>query len=192
MINKKAVSLFLAIAFSCTLAVLPESRTESGFARSTGVTRVESDPVPRFREAEPEKEIARPAKKFPWLLVGGIVVGAAVGAFLIFTVFKKSHDIRGTWELDLDVTGEPRRTLRICFKGSKTQGDYNGDSYGTYSVEGKKVLFGYFTHGTAWNFIGEFSGREAMSGSYDYATVFAPAKTGTWRARKISSDTGAE
>ncbi|HUU04665.1 MAG TPA: hypothetical protein VMZ49_02190 [Patescibacteria group bacterium] len=161
--------------------------------RLTGLDRAETGQTPHFREAEQEKQVGKAARKFPWLLVGGIVAGAAAGAFLIFTVFKKKdYDIRGTWDMDLYLTEEPLRTLRIYFKGSKTKGEYNGAGHGSYSVEGKKVRFGNFTHATNLNFTGEFDSRETMSGSYSLDSAWVPAKTGAWWARKISSNTGAE
>lgn len=193
MIKNETISIFLVITFFCTLALMPENRSAGSSERLTGPDRAETDQTPHFREAEQEKQVGMSARKFPWLLFGGIVAGAAAGAFLIFTVFKKKdYDIRGTWDMDLYLTEVPLRTLRLYFKGSKTNGEYNGAGHGPYSVEGKKVRFGNFTHATNVNFTGEFYGREMMSGSYSLVSAWVPAKTGAWWARKISSNTGAE
>ena len=198
MIYKKIVSLFLVIAFYCTLAVTAESRsTKSSSESSTDLVRAEAEPAPNFREAEREKEIAKPAKKFPWLLVGGIVAGAAVAALLVFTVFKKKdYDIRGTWEVTLLVNSEAPVVDNFVFSGTKTDGDYHASAngYGDYHVEEKKVQFGYATHGTLWNYNGAFTDPENMGGTYTFDTVWSQpiSISGTWTAKKISSATEIE
>jgi hypothetical protein len=185
---KKRISMFLLIMFLFTLAMTPGTRRHDARGPVAGMAAPDGDPEPGFQEVEREKEIHRQGGKFPWLLVGGVVAGAAIGALLVFTVFKKKdHDIRGTWEMDLYMMGEPLRTLRLYFAGSKTAGDYSGGSYGLYSVAGEKVQFGYGTHGAAWSFNGKFDGSGRMSGTYSWASWWSPTGTGTWWARKISS-----
>ena len=135
MINQKVIPLFLIITFFCTLAVMPESGIKGSPENLTGLDRIETDEAPRFQEVEQKKEVAKPVKKFPWLTVIGITAGVAVGALLIFVVFKKKdYDIRGTWEMNVSPVEKPTYTLRIYFKGSKTEGEYSGDTYGAYSV----------------------------------------------------------
>lgn len=188
MSNQKVIPLFLIITFFCTLAVTPESRIESSPECLTGLNRIETDETPRFQEVEQEKEVAKPAKKFPWLTVIGITVGVAIGTLLIFVVFKKKdYDIRGTWEMNVYPVEKPPYTLRIYFKGSKTEGEYSGDSYGAYAVEGKTVSLSYFTHGGGWSYSGAFDALDRMSGTFTISMIWTVPVTGTWWARKISS-----
>jgi hypothetical protein len=193
MLNKKTISLLLAIVFFCTMAVIPQSGMVSVSEHHAGLDRTDTGSIPGFREMEQEKSAGQRKKKFPWLLVGGFVAGAAIGTFLLFRAVKKNDDdIRGTWEMHLYLVNEPMRTLRFSFNGSKTEGEYRGDSYGLYTVNGKNVEFGYFTHATYWNYSGSFYGHGRMSGSHSFASIWSPARNGTWWARKISSDTGGE
>jgi hypothetical protein len=190
---KRTISIFLAIAFFCTSALLPAGSAESRPEPLAGLNQAKAGPAPGFREVEQEKELAKPAKRFPWFMVIGAVAGIAAGTFLIFTVFKKKdYDIRGTWEVNAYPLEMPMRTLRIECKGSRTQGNYTGDSYGAYSVEGKNVWFGYAGHGGGWSYEGAFYSRDRMSGSFTIGIVFTSPVTGTWWARKISSDSGDE
>ena len=193
MLKKKTISMLLAIVFFCTMAVTPESGIVSVSEHRAGLDRTDTGSTPGFREMEQEKADGKREKKFPWLLVGGLVAGAAIGTFLLFMVVKKNDDdIRGTWEMHLYLVNEPMRTLNFSFHGSKTEGEVKGDSYGLYTVDGKKVGFGYFTHATYWNYSGSFYGHGRMSGSYSFVSAWVPARNGTWWARKISSDTGGE
>lgn len=185
---KRMISIFLAIVFFCTSAPLPAGRAEGRPQPLTGLNQARTGPAPGFREVEQEKEPAKPAKGFPWFTVIGVAAGIAVGTFLIFTVLKKKdYDIRGCWEVSVYPLEKPMHTLRIEFKGSRTQGDYSGGGYGTYTVEGRNVWFGYGGHGGSWSYTGTFDSRDTMSGSFTIAIVFTPPVTGTWRARKISA-----
>jgi hypothetical protein len=190
---KKTISIFVAVAFFCVSASLPAGRAEDHAKPLAGLDRAEAGPAPGFREVEPEKESARPGRKFPWPLVLGAAAGVAAGAFLLFTVCKrKDYDIRGTWEVSAYPLEKPRQTLRLVFKGGKSEGDYTGGSYGWYGVEGRAVNFGYGGHGGGWTYSGTFDSPDRMSGTFRIGIMFQPVVTGTWWARKISSAAGTD
>ncbi len=190
MIRKKTVSLCLAVVFFCTLAVKLDSR-EAG--RSAAGDAAEAAPAPGFREVEPEKKLAKPGKRFPWLMVIGAAAGVAAGTFLIFTVFKrKDYDIRGTWEMSVYPLEKPMYTDFYIFKGSKTKGSYGSGGSNWYLVEGRAVSFGYSGHGGGWLYSGTFDSPDRMSGTFRIGIMFQPVLTGTWWARRISAASGGE
>jgi hypothetical protein len=184
--RKKTISMCLAVAFFCASASIPAGRAEDRSEPLAGQ-------APGFREVEPEKELAKPGKRFPWLMVVGAAAAVAAGTFLIFTVFKKKdYDIRGTWEMSVYPLEKPMYATSLDFKGSKSEGNYSGGSYGWYAVEGRDVSFGYGGHGGGWNYSGTFDSPDRMSGTFRIGIMFQPVVTGTWWARKISAAGGAE
>lgn len=192
MISKKIVSMFLIVVFFCASAITAENRSKEGPSECvTGLDRIENEEGPRFQEVEQKKEVGKSEKRFPWLLVGGFVAGVAIGALLLFTVFKKKYDIRGTWELTLLVSNQAPVAADFIFSGTKTEGEYHTSTQGKgeYAIEGKKVRFGFFTHATLVNFNGAFIDPKHMEGTYTFTSAWVPSRSGTWTAKKISSAT---
>ncbi len=127
---------------------------------------------------------AAPAKKgsiLPWILVGVGVV--AVTAVVLFLFVLNKYDITGAWTFIF--TGASTITLTITFTGDKEAGTFamSGlpNSGGTYAVDGKKVtlLPTYFPEVI---FVGEFTGKDAMSG-----TLTEDGEVSNWTATRIAA-----
>ncbi|HSQ36177.1 MAG TPA: hypothetical protein VLQ89_09330 [Candidatus Binatia bacterium] len=122
---------------------------------------------PGYYEAIEQK--AAPARKksiLPYVLIG---VGAlAVTAVVLFLVLKSSYDITGTWNF-VFTQGSDSASGTFYFTGDKDSGTYQSDLSatftGTYSVDDKKVTMIVIALPTI-QFIGQFTGKDAMSGTY--------------------------
>jgi hypothetical protein len=125
---------------------------------------------------------AAPAKKgsiLPWVLVGVGVV--AVTAVVLFLFVLNKYDITGSWTF-VFTHGSNTQSIIITFTGDKKSGTFAmtglPQSGGTYAVDGKKVtmLPTYFPEVT---FVGEFTAKDAMSG-----TLTEDGDVSTWTATR--------
>jgi hypothetical protein len=144
-----------------------------------------SEKAPSFIEQEGASGYAAKKKNiFPIILVG--VGVAAVAAVLFLVVLKTKYDITGTWTVSYHWTGSSSGTYTITFAGSKKSGTWlateSGTTHnGTYTVDGKNVVFG-IPGGTTYT--GTFTDKESMSGT---SVLSGGTLTGTWTATKTSS-----
>lgn len=176
--QQKWIALLVAATFVWLLQIsaMPlaaENRTGQAAA-------VDAEAGPDYVEAISPKA-ASPAKKsiLPLILIG---VGAiVVTAVLVLVVFKTKYDITGTWTFVF--TGYTIETHILDFSGNKKSGscrfvDAPVVFDGTYTVDGKDIVVALINF-PAIQFIGHFTGKDAMSGTW-----VDGGKNWTWTATR--------
>jgi hypothetical protein len=162
--QQRWIALLVTLTFMWLLQVsaMPLRASET----AAPAVSANSETGPDYYEAIAQK--AAPAKKgsiLPWVLVGVGVV--AVTAVVLFLFVLNKYDITGTWKFTFTYGGASNQ-FDITFAGDKKSGSFsciiNPNLSGTYSVDGKKVNM-ILTFSSAIPFSGEFTGKNAMSGS---------------------------
>jgi tetratricopeptide (TPR) repeat protein len=157
---------------------------------------VAEEPEPEERVIErPTPVKAKKKKKFPVLLVVGGIAVAALIVVLASGKKKKEqeeeYNIVGNWIIYENINGESLEEY-ITFSGSRTSGtfvDQDGLT-GTYSVSGRNVNFSY-DFGLWFTYNGTFTGRDTMSGTWDYVYEGVPL-SGTWTGERGGPGGGAQ
>lgn len=168
-----------------------EVKSQLGVESDSGpsMDKPREDKKPVYEDNVYEQPTYKKKKKFPIiLLVAGLVV---VGA-LVFLLLgkKKDYNIVGTWALT-DQWPSGNYTTNITFSGSKTSGtfvDSDGNT-GTYSVAEKSVQFIYEKNAdglvfTKWEYTGNFTDENNMSGTFVVTLSGGYDHTGSWSATK--------
>ena len=168
--QQKWIALAVAITFMWLLQVSAMPLPAAGNA----VTAAGADQGTDFYEAIGQQ--AAPAKKksiLPLVLIGAGALGIA--AAVLFLVVLKGYDVTGGWNF-VFILGSDTESIFITFSGSKTSGTWVSDVTaafsGTYAVDGKKVTM-TVTSSPELQFIGQFSSKDQMSGTYGMgSTIF--------------------
>ena len=177
--QQKWIALLVAVTFIWLLQVsaMPLAAENSGGQASA----LDSEQGPGYLEAV-SHHAAPPAKKsiLPLVLIGVGVV--AVAAVLVLVVFKTSYDIVGNWTFVF--TGYTNETHILSFSGSKKNGtcgfvEVPGFFDGNYTVDGKDVAI-VMTNFPTTQFVGKFTGKDAMSGTW----VDISEHSWTWTATR--------
>ena len=157
---------------------------------------VKEEPEPERRVIEqPTPVKAKKKKKFPVLLViGGIAVVAVI---VVLASGKKKdkeeeYNIVGNWIISENYPDGTSGEQYITFSGSRTSGtfiDHEGFT-GTYSVSGRNVNFSY-DFGVWFTYNGTFTGRDTMSGTWDWVFEGVPV-SGSWTGERGGSGGGAQ
>jgi hypothetical protein len=162
--QQRWIALLVTLTFMWLLQVstMPVTAAEA----ATPAVAADAGQGPDHYEAVGQK--AAPAKKgsiLPWVLVGVGVV--AVTAVVLFLFVLNKYDITGTWNF-IFTSAYATQAIVITYTGDKKSGTFTmaglPQSGGTYAVDGKKVtmLPTYFPEVT---FVGEFTSKDAMSGT---------------------------
>lgn len=158
---------------------------------------VKEEPKPEKRVIEqPTPVKAKKKKKFPVLLV---VAGIAVVAVIVVLASGKKEQqreeefiITGNWIISENYPDGTSGEQYITFSGSRTSGtfiDHEGFT-GTYSVSGRNVNFSY-DFGDWFTYNGTFTGRDTMSGTWDWVFEGNPV-SGSWTGERGGPGGGAQ
>jgi hypothetical protein len=163
--QQKWIALLVAVTFAWLLQVSTMPLQAADTTAPASSERIEQGPD--YYEAVGQK--ADPAKKkniLPYIIIGAGVL--AVTAVVLFLALKSSYNISGTWNIVFTQGSESASGI-FYFTGVKESGTYLSDLSptfsGTYSVDGKKVTMIVVALPTI-QFIGQFTGKDTMSGTY--------------------------
>jgi hypothetical protein len=177
---------WITVIVVCTFAWLMHLSAMPASAAETTAPAVQSNSQqgPNFIEGEGSAAAKGGGKSIlPWILIGVGVVGLTALGILLFAMNK--YDITGTWKFHLVSITYPGDTFdwQLIFTGTKKSGTFIDDEgfTGTYNVNGKTVTSIQY-NGEAINFAGEFTAKDAMSGTYTWAEW---SETGTWTATRL-------
>jgi hypothetical protein len=164
--NQKWIALSVALTFAWLLQVSAMPLPAAGSSERVAVANSELEPG--VHEAVAQK--AAPAKKksvLPYVLIGVGVLAATAVVLFLFVLNK--YDITGTWSF-VFVAGSDQEHFTLIFTGDKKSGTFRfleiPTNTGPYAVDGKKVTI-TFNNFTYIKFIGEFTGKDSMSGTLD-------------------------
>ena len=176
---------WIVLMVVCTFMWLMQVSTMPVAAAGTTeqVSSVGSEQGPDYYEAIGQQ--AAPAKKksiLPYVLIGVGVV--AVTAVILLLVMKSSYDITGTWNFVFTQGTESANGI-FYFTGAKDSGTYMSDLSATfkgpYSVDDKKVTMIVIAN-PAIQFIGQFTGKDAMSGTFG-----SESSIWNWTATRVAT-----
>jgi hypothetical protein len=175
--HRKLIAAFAACAFIFLLhASSMPLRSEQAPSQS-GTTMESTEQAPHFIEEEGGYR-SQPKKKSIMPIILGVVVVGAVAAVLFLVVLKNKYDITGTWTLNFIWKGSTASDATLVFFGNTKSGSFKSEnSVGTYTVDGKNVVWVY-PIGTKYT--GTFSDKQNMSGTM----LGFNGSTGIWTAKK--------
>jgi len=180
--QQKWIALFVVLTFVWLMQVSTMPVAAAGAADQADLARAEHGAG--YLEVVSQK--AAPAKKksvLPVILIGvGLV---AVTAVLILVVFKTKYEIVGSWTVVWKWTSGSTYgdTVTFTFVGTRESGTVSAYSdSGPYTVDGKKVTWTLTTEDPNFVWTGEFTGKDAMSGTMVYP---AQGASGTWTATRL-------
>lgn len=111
------------------------------------------------------------------IIIGVVALGGI--AAVLFLVVLKSYDIRGTWSVTTNWSGDTPGHVDVVFSGDKKSGTTLATILtGTYTVDGKKVSFNFTFLTLRADYTGEFTGKDSMSGTM----TNNGGDSGTWTA----------
>jgi hypothetical protein len=187
MLKKRAkwIALGVAVTFAWMLQVSSMPLAAAGATEQVGAANAGSGPD----FVEVAGAASAPAKSksiLPYVLIGVGVV--AVAAVLVLVVFKTTYDIVGSWNVSYTFTAgySGSGSGIFVFSGTKASGSLV-DPYGysgTYTVDGKKVSWTISGYDPGFTWTGQFSSKDAMSGSL---ALPAEGVTGTWTATRVGA-----
>jgi len=183
--HQKWIALLVTLTFMWLLQVSTMPMAAANTPEQ--ISSANTEQAPRFIEEEGDSGYQAKKKSIlPIILIGVGVV--AVAAVLFLVVLKTKYDPVGTWSGP--VTSQTGNwTGQVTFSGDKKSGTLIYSNYysGTYTVNGKDIIFNYTYNDQTVTFTGKFDSKDTMSGTWkneQYSYLY-----GTWQLTRGTSAT---